>query len=385
VKPLPPGLHVQSNTVRLAESDLELLDGTRGRAAILERSLALIAQAEQLIVVDASPLPREVAQALLLRKSARPHLKVVVLTDPKIGSRDAYSQDLFSLERAGVIVARVKLAQLRDPNVLYSGAWRLGVAWWNDLLFLRFTHKTDARRLLVADDGSGGWDTLLSCADALALVVRGGGAEQILGSELSIARWSSDDERLPAAPPPKDRGVGTVDVRHLTEGALGLAAKEAIETTRSTDVIELSAHVLTQRALIDALKAAAARKVLVRILLDIEDPPNSAVAAELERAGVELRWSAQGAPTAAFLFIRRGADSAAWLSSADFTRRNLDDFNLANAIEVKLSSRASLSINLEQYFLTRFSHGAAYGMNARESTPRDIAYRLGEALGSADF
>ena len=132
-KPLPPGTHTVSQIARLSESDVDFLDGSPSRSGSPAAELAAIDHAEQLIVLDRSPLTRELAQHLQNRKHARPNLKIVLVTDPGNeafgGSPPRY---LESLEQAGIILARVRLDRLRDSNPLYSGIWRLLIGWWSD-------------------------------------------------------------------------------------------------------------------------------------------------------------------------------------------------------------------------------------------------------------
>ncbi len=186
------------------------------RREILAAELAAIDRAEQMIVIDQSPVSREVAQHLLMRKRQRPNLKVVLVADPV---DEAYggtpAQYLAELEQIGIIVARVRLNRLRDPNALFSSLWRLSVAWWSDpfdeepglislrSLLRRQNFKGDQRQLMVADDGAGGWRSLITgpANGDVGLELRGGLARDIAASELQIAAWSTDDDRLPSAPP----------------------------------------------------------------------------------------------------------------------------------------------------------------------------------------
>src|SRR5271168_1415507 len=74
-KPLPPGTHIVSQTSRLSEADVAFLYESPQQPQIPAPELAAIDRAEQLIVLDASPVTRELAQHLLARKRVRPTLK----------------------------------------------------------------------------------------------------------------------------------------------------------------------------------------------------------------------------------------------------------------------------------------------------------------------
>jgi hypothetical protein len=293
-KPLPPGTHVASLATRLAESQVEVVSAAAGE--IEARELAAIDRAGELIVLDAAPLSRALGRGLLLQRSKRPNIKIVLVSDPR---SEAYGgtpmEYLESLERAGVIVARVRLDRLRDCVPLYSALWRLVLGWWSDpfdehpsdpglrAALRALNHKADQRRVLVADDGAGGWVSVVPMAPDgdLAVEIKGGLARDIAASELEIAAWSSGDDRLPAPPRAVARGPGSVDARFLTEGAIRSAMLDALDAAATGDEIGLAAPRLSERRLIGALMSAAARGAHVRVLLDPGAAPNTAVAAEL--------------------------------------------------------------------------------------------------------
>ena len=229
--------------------------------------MAAIDRAEQLIVIDRSPVTRPLMLRLMERKHARPNIKIVLVTDP---GNEIFGgtprRDLASLERAGIIVSRVQLDRLRDSNPLYSGLWRLAVGWWSDPFdesaakvtlpaWARMQNfKADQRQLLVADDGSGGWIAMIapSGGAAAVLALRGGLARSMIAGELQIAGWSTDDDRLPPRPPMESRGVGAIDARYLTEGAIGTALLEDFAAAGSGDDISVAVDTFSDRRLIAA-------------------------------------------------------------------------------------------------------------------------------------
>ena len=255
VKPLPPGTRVTSLGARLDDSQVEVLYDSAERPAVLEHEFTAIDLAEQIIVLDRSPVGREVAQHLLARKSLRPNLKIVLIANPLdevYGGTPA--QYLSTLERAGIIVARVRLNRLRDVLPWYSALWRLCVAWWSDpfdetpgavglLSKLRMmNHKSDDRQLVVADDGAGGWRSIIIAGTKgdIGMELHGGLAHDIMASEQQIAAWSTGDDRLPPLPPAQGRGLGSIDARFLTEGAIRGALVDALATAGGADQISVS-------------------------------------------------------------------------------------------------------------------------------------------------
>lgn len=403
-KPLPPGTHIVSQTSRLSEADVDFRYESPRHQAALAQETSVLEHAEQLIVLDRSPVNRELAQHLLARKRVRPNLKIVLVTDP---GNEAFGgtppQILASLEEAGIIVARVRLDRLRDSNPLYSGLWRLVFGWWSDPFdetpgqvtlpaWSRMQNfKADQRQLVVADDGSGGWTAIIAPAGASAsLVLRGSLASTMIAGELQIAAWSSDDDRLPAGPPMDGRGVGSVDARFLTEGAIAAALIEAIAAAGSGDQICIAVENLSDRRLIAAALRAAARGARLQVLLARNRMPNQAVAGELLRDGggrIAVRWypAEQAASQPKLLVVRHRTDLWINLGSANFTRRDLGDLNLEAGVELRMPAGAAPARAVTGYFADVWSGASVEADFADESAVAYWRYRFAEATGLWSF
>jgi PLD-like domain len=432
-KPLPPGTHVVSQTARLSDADVEFLyesprhqdsfkreelprhdeppqtqespqyqDSPRRQGPPAE-DLAAVDHAEQLIVVDRSPVTPELAGHLLARKRQRPNLKIVVVTDP---GNEAFGgsapSTLASLEEAGAIVARVRLDRLRDSNPLYSGVWRLAFGWWSDpfdespgdLTMAAWSRmrnfKADQRQLVVADDSAGGWIASMEPTGAAGLVLHGSLARAMIAGELQIAAWSTEDDRLPSSPRMEGRGVGSIDARFLTEGAIEGALLEAISAAASGDQICMAVQNLSDRRLIAAMSRAAARGAHLQVLLARNPMPNQAVAGELlgEAAGrIEVRWyaAAYAVSHSGLLLVRHGADVWMNLGSADFTRRNLGDLNLEAAVELRMPVRSAPARAASEYFAEQWSGASADAPFAQTPIVDYWRYRFAEATGLSSF
>jgi phospholipase D-like protein len=416
VKPLPRGTRVTSLAARLDESQVDFLDDLAPAGAILKRETEAIGRAEQIIVLNQSPLARALADALLLRKRQRPNLKVMLVTDPR---NEVYggtpSRSLSALERTGIVVVRTRLERLRDPNPLYSSLWRLCVGWWSDPFdetpgkatlrssLRRLNLKADGRQLLVADDGAGGWTSIVMSAAStgatastggasgagVGLEIRGHLAAAIVASELQIAAWSTDDDRLPPAPPVDSRGVGTIDARFLTEGAIQAALRDAIAIAGSDDSIKIAVQAFGDRQMVDAVVRAAARGARVQLLLDPGSPETQAAAGELlreEPGTIEVRWRAHGSRAeAGYAVIQHRSDVWFDVGSANFTRRGLDDLDLAADIELHMPARAGPARAVTDLFAKHWSNAAAYAAHADESKETYWRYRVAEATGLSVF
>jgi hypothetical protein len=403
-KPLPPGTHIVSQTSRLSEADVDFLYQSPQQPDIPAPEMAAIDRAEQLIVLDESPVTHELAQHLLARKRVRPTLKIVVVTDPRNQAFGGTpSQTLTSLEEAGIVVARARLDRLRDSNPLYSGLWRLLFGWWSDPFdevpgqvtlpaWSRMQNsKTDQRQLLVADDGAGGWTNILATAGAPAgLILRGPLARAIVTSELQMAAWSTDDDRLPVGLPMGGRGVGSIDARFLTEGAIESALLDAIAAAGPDDHIYIAVENLSDRRLIAAALRAAERGARLQVLLARNRIPNQAVAGELLHDGggrIEVRWSPiqPGAAYPKLLVVRHRTDLWMNWGSANFTRRCLADLNLEASVELRMPARSAPARAVTDYFAKAWSNATADPEPLDDSSAAYWQYRFAEATGLSSF
>jgi cardiolipin synthase len=398
VKPMPVGTRVVSLPARLAEPQLSVL---RAPDEILARELADIDRAAQMIVLDEQPVARAIGQRLLLAKRRRPNLKIVVLADSLDEASGGTPREyLQALEQAGVIVARARLDRLRDPTPLYSALWRLGVAWWSDpfdeapggwrAALRRLNFKRDDRQLIVADDGAGGWISLLPAGAAgdLAVEIAGGPARDIAASELQIAAWSTGDDRLPQTPPAGGPGFGSIDARFLSEGAIRGALLDALTAAAAGDEIRLSAQRLSERRVIDAALRAAGRGARITMVLDANAAPNRAVAAELvhQSSGrIEVRWQSGARSTLLLVLVSRRRELWADLSAAGLARPDLGDLNLEAAAELRLPERTAAARALCDHFAAAWAAAAPYARYADDSRSAYWRYRLLEAAGLAAF
>ncbi|QFU01405.1 hypothetical protein FIU83_07100 [Halomonas sp. THAF5a] len=454
-KPLPEGLG-QAFPARSAEGVRFLADETwyspsgerHARRRIFDEVMALIGQAERLVVLDMflfndfagaadgqdfRPLSAELTQALIERKAERPRLEAVVITDPLNtlygGLEPAH---LERLRAAGIRVVVTDLTRLRASNPLWSGAWHLGPRWLGNhhqagwlpnplgpgqvslrsyLTLLNF--NANHRKTLVVDRGDD-WAGLVTSANPhdassrhgnVALRFEGAAALDLLASERPVASWSG--VRLPgpvalAAPPAPVEGAR---LQVLTEGGIRAALLAAIEASEPGDRLDIAVFYLSHRALIEALVAAQRRGVALRVLLDpnrdafgIEKGgiPNRPVARELHAAGVPVRWCAtEGEQCHSKLLLRRPAaaegEAELILGSANFTRRNLDDLNLETSVRL-VGPAETPALHDAAAFFSRRWHSTPQRITSEPFAAHDDAsawqrwrYRIMEATGLSTF
>lgn len=400
VKPLPQGLSYRSELLPAADvrflGDVTGLDAAGARQSeqqIFDEVFGMIAKAERLVVVDlflfntflgAGPPPHrrlcvELTEALVARKRALPGLRVVVITDPVntvYGGLEA--PHLKRLEAEGVEVVVTRLERLRDNNTTWSGLWRLLFQPWGNrvggglaspfgegevtlrswLALLNF--KANHRKVVVADAG-GELRALVTSANPhdgssahsnVGVVFSGPAAGAVLDTEEAVLAFSAKgaapfrSEFLDAAVSPKPAAADAPRVQVVTEGAIAEAAEAMIGGAGAGDALDVVMFYLADRGIIRALKAAAGRGAVLRVVLDPNKDafgrqkngmPNRQAARELAAAGVPVRWAVtRGEQMHAKMLLVRRADGRAELlaGSANFTRRNVRDYNLETNVRV---------------------------------------------------
>lgn len=456
-------LQPASGVAFLADETWTMADGPRhSDQAIFDEVLRLIAQAERLVVLDMflfndfgakaedsfRPLSRELTEVLIRRKGDVPSLTAVVITDPINtvygGLAPAH---LTALREAGITVIMTNLARLRASNPAWGGVWHLccrvfgnasDAGWLPSALgpgrvtlrsyleMLNFT--ANHRKTLVVDEGEQ-WTGLVTSAnphdasshhDNVALRFSGPAALDLLDSERAVAAFSGAAEAIPAPtdtifsaawrqPARETQGVSSYQaqpreqVQVLTESGIRDALLTAVTESPPGDRLDIAVFYLAHRELIEAVKAAQARGVRVRVLLDPNRDafglkkngiPNRPVGRELHMAGVPVRWcDTHGEQCHAKLLLRRSPQGPAELivGSANFTRRNLDDLNLETSVRLLASPDQSAIGAAAAFFERQWGNAGGrrfslpYAAYADSSRRRYWQYRLMEATGVSTF
>lgn len=454
VKPLPEGVSV-ATPLRPAGQARFLADYTfvdmagerQVEQRIFERVFSHVARAQRLVVLDMflfnhfagdpdgddmRALSRELTDVLVERKREVPDLTAIVITDPINTFYGSFELgQLQRLREAGVEVVVTDLKPLRDSNPAWSGLWRLCCGWaGNDpgsgwlpnpvgdqpvtlrgLLALP-NFKANHRKTLVADT-PGGWVGLVTSGNPhdassahsnIAIEFGGPAALDLLATERAVAAFSAPDliwpevEAVPASS--VDAGAR---VQILTEAEIRDAVLAALDRTRAGDRVDLAMFYLSHRPIIKALKAARNRGAEVRALLDPNRDafgrtkngiPNRPVARELVEAGIDVRWcDTHGEQCHDKLILIQTAESQAELiaGSANFTRRNLDDYNLETDARIVAPADAEIIAAAAAYFERRWTnanghdYSVAYAEFADGGFFKYWAWRLAEASGFSTF
>ena len=448
-KPLPEGLNYIG---KLRHADVEFLsDQTyidmQGRQHldqhIFQKILDLIEEAQSTIVLDMflfnaetgdsqqkqRPLTQQLVDALIVKKTLNPNIEIRFITDPVNSVYGGIAPEQYrKLRQAGIDVIETNLTPLRASNPLWSGFWyvccqgignnsekgwlanpmgegKITIRSYLNLLNFKANH----RKTLVVDTADG-WKTLVSSMNPhdgssrhsnVALLVKGHTAIDVLRSEQVVAQMSQGDvSGIVIGEFDGDPQLPQVQV--LTEKAILDATLNLIESAQAQEKIDLAMFYLSERQIIKSLIAAKERGVNVRVLLDPNKDafgrekngiPNRQVALELHQAGVNVRWcNTQGEQCHSKMIIKHNVDkSELILGSANFTARNLKNYNLETDLRVIGHSQATVFTDAQAYFNTAWSNlegrqmSVDYRQYADDSKSKYWLYRFMEWTGLSTF
>ncbi|QSP96393.1 phospholipase D family protein [Marinobacter salinisoli] len=424
---------------------------------IFDEVFRLIAGAKQFVLLDMflynstkpegvphRPLAQQLTDALIARKQALPDIEMIVISDPLNTMYGGTSSDWFEqLRQAGITVVVTDLRPLRDSNPTWSALWRVVFQWFGNnaengwlgnalgeqpvtlrsyLALPNF--KANHRKLLVTDQAEG-FRALVTSANPhdgssrhsnLGVSFSGAAVADVLLSEQAVMAMSGADasvlnpwiDRARALGAKASAGDATPDqgvIRLLTESAIRDQALDMINRAGNGDRIDLAMFYLAHRPVVQSLLSARARGARLRVLLDPNNEafghdksgiPNRQVAMELHRAGVPVRWcNTKGEQCHSKLLILRPAagNTEVLLGSANFTRRNLDDFNLETNVWISASSATPTARKAVDFVERQWQHGPdaapvlslPYEVGADESRLKYWRYRLMEASGLSTF
>jgi len=395
-------------------------------------------------------LSSEMTEALIAAIKRQPTMSITVISDPV---NDVYgglpSKHFTALEQAGIAVVRTDLTELQDSNKLYSGIWRWlikpfgnaeGAALPNPfgpgrvsvrsyLALLNF--KANHRKLIVADGPGGELQAIVSSANPhdgssahrnVAVSFGGDAVIDLLWSEKQLIEMSDASVVLGNWPVElrgrldmhakamqltnedvvSEQAENAFTVEVVNESGIEDAAIDMLKDSDAGDQVDLLMFYLSDRDIVDALIDAHKRGVQVRVLLDVNQDafgrtkngvPNRPVAAALVEQGVPVRWCTTGGEQchAKMLFATNGSAARLLLGSGNYTRRNLENYNLETDVLISAPGTEQVMIDAAKLFSDQWSnhtgrtYSVEYGQYAEESWLLGAQYRLMEASGIGTF
>lgn len=407
-KPLPKGVSYEGN-IHTVENVTFLQDLTytdkndevQHVNQIFPRIYKAIENAEEFIVIDMflfnsyydenakyPNISEQLTNKLIAQKKKQPSLKVIFISDEVNTTYNTHeSKEFKKLKENGVEIIVTDLEKLRDPNWLYSGLWRTMFQWFGQegygwiqnpfakeapkvtvRSYLKLLNvKANHRKLVVTDQTS-----IISSANPhdasgyhsnIAFEIEGNIINDFIEVEKAVGEFSNSNVSFPKFID-QENTKGDIKVQLLTEGKIKRHMKKELDATKKGDEIWLAMFYLADRTAVDSLIDAAQRGVKVKIILDPNQNafgnekiglPNLPVAAELEELGgknMEIRWYNTDKEQfhTKLLYIKKERESMILGGSTNYTRRNLDDYNLEANIKIIAANDKDISLNVKQYF-----------------------------------
>ena len=393
-------------------------------------------------------LSGELTDALVRHKGLYPDIRMVVISDPINtvygGTKSAHFDQM---KEAGIEVVTTRLTELNDSNPVYSFVWRWLIRPWGNApastvpnpfgdggvsvrSYLNMVNfKANHRKTLVVDNASGTYTALVTSANPhdgssahrnIAVTFEGAAATDLVRSENAVLALSDHApvmvdalagaarNKTESSPEPV---AGPDTIQLLTERKIKDAILDRLSVMGAGDQVAMMMFYLADRDVIEALIASAARGADVRVILDVNNDafgrqkngvPNKPVAHELQRNGVTVRWCQTAGEQchAKMLLLEDSSDDSMksrgktlylLQGSANFTRRNLDNFNLETDILVTGSDTTEAIVAAKTHFETMWSDHPGktftvpYSEHADESLLKRWMYRVMEASGLSTF
>ena len=399
----PPGTNVASE---FRDADCEFLydltylkDGKRiHEKRIFKREMELIKNAQDFLMVDfflfndeypnTMNFPSQVEEMtdlLIAKKKENPNMPILFVTDPINNFYGAYEEDnLKRLRENGIEVVVTDLNKMRDSNALVSGIYRTYLQWfgtsgggWIKNFFDKDADKVNVRSILKLANFKGNHrKVLISEKEALvasanphdpsahhsnvAMVFRGKSMEDLIRSEsIFFDKLPDVIENYKA-----EEVTSPYKLRVITEGKIYDEISKNIRESKEGDEINLGIFYISEFRILRELGEAAKRGVDVKIIADLNKDafglekngsPNRPGLSELKEdyPEINIRWyqtSGEQFHTKFIYFDFKDKDPLAILGSANYTRRNLDNFNLETNLAVEMKKDSQMAGEMKDYY-----------------------------------
>ena len=409
----PPGTNVSSD---FKDADCEFLydltylkDGKKiHEKRIFKKEMELIKNAQDFLMLDfflfndeypnSMTFPsqvKEMTDLLIAKKKENPNMPILFVTDPINNFYGAYEEDnLKRLRENGIEVVVTDLNKMRDSNALVSGIYRAYLQWfgtsgggWIKNFFDKDADKVNVRSILKLANFKGNHrKVLISEKEALvasanphdpsahhsnvAMVFRGKSMEDLIRSEsIFFDKLPDVIENFKA-----EEVTSPYKLRVITEGKIYDEISKNIRESKEGDEINLGIFYISEFRILRELGEAAKRGVDVKIIADLNKDafglekngsPNRPALSELKEdyPDINIRWyqtSGEQFHTKYIYFDFKDRDPLAILGSANYTKRNLDNFNLETNLAVEMEKDSPMAGKMKDYYARIWNNEDGY-------------------------
>lgn len=448
-KPLPDGIPYEGKVYHVPGDSISFLyDLTykKGDELIYDQEIFkhvfhAIDEAEQFIVLDFflyndfydenlrfPPLSSALTEKLISKKKDNPHMEIILITDEINTSYNSHKNRQFEqLKKHGIEVLVTDVEPLRDSNPLYSGLWRMFFQWFGQggqgvipnamgdnappmtirsylkLLNIKANHRktvsTDKTTFIL----SGNPHDASAFHSNIGFQIDGPIVRDLIESEQAAADLAGG-RKLPKYKGPASSS-GDHKVQIVTEGKVLERVLSAINGTEKEDELWFSMFYLAERKVMDALLDANRRGVNIKIILDPNENafgakktglPNRPAAMEMyekTKGGIAIRWynTTEEQYHPKLMYIKKRDKAVILGGSANFTARNLDNFNLETDVYIEAPGSSPLIYELDNYFSRQWENrGGEYTLSAEEKLSgltflQQMIYILQKILGFTTY
>ncbi|WP_139993201.1 phospholipase D-like domain-containing protein [Kurthia sp. Dielmo] len=446
-KALPQGMsvdgkfHQVDNVEFLTDITYEKNDKAVMEQQLFERTLQIIDEAKEVLVIDLflynddynhqkatyDNRAEQLTKALIEKRKEQPDMPIQIITDNvNSGYGSIHPQFFKDLATQNIEVLTTNLTPLRDSNPLYSSVWRSYLQWWPvstngflpnlfnpdgdkmsvgaylDLVNFKANHRkivlNEQEAMVISANVSHDGSSLHS---NIGFVVKGAIVKDIYESENAILHMS--DKKLPKNISfVADEPAGDINVKLVTEGKIQQALTKTIKQAKAGDTLKIGVFYIAEREIIHALKDAAKRGVNIQMILDANRDafgikkngvPNRPVAHELMKEdNITVRWyDTHGEQYhSKFLMLNQADTFTAIGGSANFTRRNIDDYNLETDLYMTMPKEKETARDMNAYFERLWTNqDGIYTVDYEEfadgSLWKTVMYRIQEFTGLSTF
>lgn len=439
-------LRKDSNVEFLYDLNYEKDNQVMKEQEIFKEQLALIEAAEEFIIldlflfnddydretdIDYPNLSKELTDQLIAKKKEISNIKILFITDEINNFYGVYeSKNIKKLKENNIDVVLTDLEKIRDSNPVYAGLWRTSLKWFGTAgkgwlanpfspdspkvtargYLKLFNFKANHRKVILSEKNA--IVTSMNPHDAsghhsnIAFKLEGSILKDILESELKVAQFSGYEDieafqQIEIRPSTKNNSVQS---QLVTEGKIKDAILDAIKKTEEKDEIRMGMFYLSHREIVKELIDASKRGVDLKLILDPNKDafgmkkngiPNRQVAQEIQKKTGEnnlIRWYDTDGEQfhTKLLLVNQPEQSMIIGGSANFTRRNLDDFNLENNLVITAEKDQPIVKEMNAYFDRLWTNDDGiytvdYEEYESESSFKTILYRFQEWSGLSSF
>jgi len=450
-KKLPNGISYVSEPISVSEENIDFLyDLTYEKGEervydheIFDKIFQTIDKAEKYILIDMflwgknedeslRDISQEMTNHLVQRKEQVPKLEVVLITDAYNTGYGSFDVEYFEqMKEAGIDVVFTDVNKLRDSNSLYSPFWRTLVQafgkpseGWLDIpgydgkssirAFLKLLNfKVNHRKTMIADCGNQMCSFVISANPAgsgaeysnVGLLVKDEIYKDIYTSEKTVLEMSGyqlddwDFSFVEATSEEKD-----IEIQLITEKKIKNALLEEINNSQDSEEIKISIFFFSDREIMNALLGASERGVDIKIVADPSKfafgrdnfgvPTRIAVNELIKKSKGKIKAKYYDTEDEQFhskmsIFVRE-KELSVILGSANYTRKNLDDFNLESDLKMTVPINKAISTEILNYFDKMWNniegnYTVDFDFFEKPSFWKNIQYRFQEFTGASIF